>query len=480
MRAFVAACLLALPSIPWARDVPVPVEAALERAGIPLSAVGLVVEPVEGGQALASHQAAASFNPASVMKLVTSYAALDLLGPGFTFHTDVYASGELAGGVLSGDLAVRGGGDPKLTAGLLWQLAHELRSRGIREIRGDLIVDRGYFASIAHDPGRFDNEPHRAYNAGPDAFLVNYHAVDFRFIPMDNTVRVTAEPDLPNVEIVSRVRPNAEPCGAWRRDLRYEVDEKGLLATVFFSGSYPRECGEKTFSLSLFDDGRFTESMLRWIWSETGGVLRGRVRAGAVPEGAKLVYRYESEPLASLVREMNKNSNNVMARNIFLAISAERAGSPGEAAASERLVREWLATKRIDPAGISIDNGSGLARTDRISAGALAALLRSIWSSPLMPDLAASLPIYGTDGTLKSRKASASAGYAHVKGGTLNGVQAIAGFVLDRNGKRLIVVMLINHPNANGAQPAIDALIDWARARVLGPGPAPGAHGRPR
>jgi D-alanyl-D-alanine carboxypeptidase/D-alanyl-D-alanine-endopeptidase (penicillin-binding protein 4) len=458
-----AALLAAAACFAQARDLPASVRQALARAGVPVDAVSAIVEPVAGGAAAVSYRAADARNPASVMKLVTTYAALELLGPAFTFRTDAYVTGGIAGGVLDGSLALRGGGDPKLTFDQVWLVAHDLRARGLREIRGDVILDRGYFAPASHDPARFDNEPRRAYNVGADALLVNFHAIDFRFVPTETGVRVVAVPDLPNVEIVSRVKLTQEPCGAWRRNLRYEIEERGLLATAMFDGSYAEACGEQDWPLSVFDAARFTESVWRWTWSEAGGVLRGQVRAGATPEGAKLVLRHDSEPLANLVRDMNKFSNNVMARQVFLALSAERLRVPGDEQASARLVREWLAAKRIDTAGFAIENGAGLSRDDRISAATLAALLRDAWSSPLMPEFVASLPIFGTDGTLKAREGLAAAGFAHLKGGTLTGVQSMAGYVLDRAGRRWIVVMIVNHANANAAQAALDALVEWVR-----------------
>ncbi|HXN14793.1 MAG TPA: D-alanyl-D-alanine carboxypeptidase/D-alanyl-D-alanine-endopeptidase [Usitatibacter sp.] len=460
IRGALALVLLA-PLALGARALPEPVSSALARAHVPAGAVAVLVVPAEGDTALVSHRASAPMNPASVVKLITSYAALDLLGPAFTFHTDVFTTGEIAGGVLAGDLIIRGGGDPKLTYERLWQLAHQLRARGLREIRGDVIIDRGYFAPIAHDPASFDQDPKRAYNAGPDALLVNWQAIEFSFIPGEGRVRISAEPDLPNVEIASRLQLTTAPCGAWRSNLRYDIEEQGLIATVTFSGTYAADCGERSWPLSLFDGPRFTESVLRWLWSESGGVLRGKVRSGTTPEQARLFYRHESEPLANLVRDMNKFSNNLMARQLFLALSAEGPAPPGEAHASERIVQSWLASKGIEAPELVIENGSGLSRNERSSAATLAAVLKSAWSSPLMPELAASLPVFAVDGTLKSRPSAGAAGQAHVKGGTLTGVQSIAGYVLDRGAKRWIVVMLVNHANANAAQSALDALIEW-------------------
>ncbi|MEP7070338.1 MAG: D-alanyl-D-alanine carboxypeptidase, partial [Usitatibacter sp.] len=220
MRLLIA--MLALPAAVFARELPASVAAALARAGVPQSAAAIAVEPVEGGAPVLAHRAAEPVNPASVMKLATSYAALEILGPAFTFHTDVFLAGTLAGGVLDGNLVIRGGGDPKLTYERLWQLAHQLRARGLREIRGDVVIDRGYFAPVRHDPALFDKDDRRAYNVGPDAFLVNFHALDFTFIPDGEGVRVTADPDLPNVQIASRIRLTPEPCGAWPAAIKQE------------------------------------------------------------------------------------------------------------------------------------------------------------------------------------------------------------------------------------------------------------------
>jgi serine-type D-Ala-D-Ala carboxypeptidase/endopeptidase (penicillin-binding protein 4) len=461
IRALLLAAMLLPPAAHAARELPAPVQQALAAAGVPSSAVAAVVQPVDGSPAVVSHNARAPMNPASVMKVVTTYAALDLLGPAFTFRTEAYVAGELANGVLTGNLHIRGGGDPKLTYDRVWRMARQLRSRGLREIRGDIVLDRSYFVPVAHDPARFDHDPHRAYNAGADALLVNFNAINFRFVPEGDRVRVTAEPDLPNVEIASRLRLSPEPCVSYRRDLAHDVVEVGLLATVTFSGSYPAACGERVLPLSIFDSARFTESTLRWLWSDAGGLLRGNVRAGAVPAEARPFLRLESEPLANLVRDMNKHSSNVMARHLFLALSAEPRGAGGEAAASARIVAAWLRGRRIEAPELVIENGSGLSRAERASADTLAAILAQAWAGVVMPEMVSSLPVLAVDGTLKSRRARGAAGHAHLKGGTLADVQSVAGYVLDHDGRRWIVAMMINHARAGAAQAALDALVDW-------------------
>jgi len=248
---------LLLPSLALAQALPRPVREALRDAHVPVEAVAIVVQGVDATRPVLAHRASEPVNPASVMKIVTSVAAFDLLGPAFRFHTDVLARGELHDGVLAGDLVIRGGGDPKLTYERLWQLAHQLRARGVRDIRGDVILDRSYFAPVAPDAGRFDGEPRRAYNVVPDPLLVNFQAVDFHFVPDGERVRVVAEPDFPGLQVASRLKPAEGACGAWRRGMSYDVQESGLASTVAFTGSYPAECGERTWPLALLDPQRY-------------------------------------------------------------------------------------------------------------------------------------------------------------------------------------------------------------------------------
>jgi serine-type D-Ala-D-Ala carboxypeptidase/endopeptidase (penicillin-binding protein 4) len=441
-----------------AQPLPRTVRDALRAAHVPTDAAAIVVQGVDADKPRLAHRAYESVNPASVMKVITSFAALELLGPAFTFHTDVLARGKLDNGVLDGDLVIRGGGDPRLTYERLWQLAHRLRTRGVREIRGDVILDRGYFAPVPYDPASFDREPRRAYNVAPDALLVNFQAIDFRFIPDAETVRVLPEPDLPTVRAASRIRRVSEPCTSYRRNLKYDVEENAGITQVTFSGTYSSECGERTWPLAVMDAQRYFEAAFRWVWAEAGGTIRGRFRMDATPADAFLVLRHESDPLPVLVRDMNKFSNNVMARHLFLALSAQE-GAPAQAQASARIVHQWLASRDIDDTALILENGSGLSRDERVSATLVARVLKAAWQSPVMPELAGSFPLLGVDGTLKTHRPGAVG--AHLKGGTLTGVQAAAGYVLDAKGRRWIVVMILNHPNANAAGEAIDALVDW-------------------
>jgi D-alanyl-D-alanine carboxypeptidase/D-alanyl-D-alanine-endopeptidase (penicillin-binding protein 4) len=194
------------------------------------------------------------------------------------------------------------------------------------------------------------------------------------------------------------------------------------------------------------------------------------VRDGTAGADARLIAAVASPALSEVVRDMNKFSNNVMARQIYLTLGAEGYGEPGTEGKSERVVREWLAGKGLPIPELVLENGSGLSRAERISARNLGRLLLASFGSPVMPEFLASLPLTAVDGTMKKRLGDAAvAGQAHVKTGSLTGVRAIAGYVLDARGRRVVVVSFVNHPNALNADAAQDALLDWVHLGAADP-----------
>lgn len=446
--------------------LPKPVADALRAAGLPESSVSAIVQDTEAQRPSLEHRAGAAVNPASVMKLVTTYAALELLGPAYRWKTEVYRDGE--------DLVVRGGGDPKLTYENVWLLLRALRGRGIREIRGDIILDRSYFGEVADRP--IDDEGFRPYNVRPDALLVNFQSMRFTFLPNGNGVAIYTQPSIPGLALVNTLRVSDGPCPEGRafRDLIH-AQFQPRPARASFTGLYPALCGEKDMNVALQPAEDYVESLLRGLWTELGGSWTGRVRDGTVPPGAQLVYTHESPPLAEVVRDINKFSNNVMARQLYLTMAAELGGAPARPENAFQAIRAWLARKRLDVPELAMENGSGLSRNERISAAGLATILRAAWHSPVMPELASSLPIVAADGTMRKRlRGEPVAGQAHIKTGLLNDARSIAGYVLDRNGRTQVVVMIVNHPRAPEAQAALDALVEWAYARP------PAATGRAR
>jgi D-alanyl-D-alanine carboxypeptidase/D-alanyl-D-alanine-endopeptidase (penicillin-binding protein 4) len=447
----------------FAAELPGPVLQGLRTAGIPLSAVSVLVQEAGTVTPSLALRPEAPMNPASVMKLVTTFAALELLGPAYRWKTEVYADGTRRDDVLEGNLVLRGYGDPKLSYESFWMLLRSLRGRGLREIRGDVLLDRSYFAAAAG--GRIDDEGFRPYNVAPDALLVNFKSLRFDFLPEPErgAVRVFAEPALPGLEIVNSLKivEGACPEGRAFRDL-IQAAFQSTPPRASFTGSYPASCGERDLNVALHTPEDYVAGMIRQLWAEMGGSWNGALREGAVPASARLVYVHDSEPLAETVRDINKFSNNVMARQLFLTLGAELLGPPAQAENSTRAIRQWLTFKRIAAPELVMENGSGLSRIERIGAASLAAVLQAAWRSPVMPEFVSSLPLVAADGTMKKRlRGERVAGSAHIKTGLLSDARAMAGYVLDRNGRRHVVVMIVNHPKAPEADAAMDALLAW-------------------
>jgi D-alanyl-D-alanine carboxypeptidase/D-alanyl-D-alanine-endopeptidase (penicillin-binding protein 4) len=459
---FLAALFLIAP-LAAADALPPPVAQVLARAGVPVSAVGLWVQEVDAARPLASVNASQPMNPASVMKLVTTFAALDLLGPTYTWRTEAYLGVPLAGDVLEGDLILKGYGDPKLTVENFWLFLQGLRARGLREIRGDLVLDRGFFEVQKTDPARFDGEPLRAYNVPPDALLVNFKAVRFLFVPEapGGTVKVVPEPALATLDVSATVRSVDGPCGDWRSGIKLEVQGATAKPRVTFVGAMAAACGERYWNLALLDHPQYVLGLFRQMWEGLGGTFRGGVRDGAAPPGKPFAVA-ESPSAAEVLRDVNKYSNNVMARQVFLTLSAETMKLPGRADRSARAVQSWLASRGIEMPELVMENGSGLSRDERISAAGLGQILLAAWRSPVMPEFVASMPLVALDGTMRRRlNGQRVAGQGHIKTGSLVDVASIAGYVLNRGGRRVALVFMVNHPNANATLAAQDALLRW-------------------
>ena len=460
--------------------LPPEVEAAFTAACVPDDAIAIVVEKLDAPQAglrLLSENASQPMNPASVMKLFTTGAALDLLGPAKTWRTEFRVLKLPVDGMLDGPLYLKGSGAPKLTMEQFWLLLRQLRLKGVSDIRGNLLLDRSLFALPPHNSAAFDGKPLQPYNTGADALLINFNALSFLLVPDIANKRVAALLETPaaKLRIRNRLLPVSGECGDWRGKITVKTEG----STIELSGHYPQSCGERRLNLSPLTCDAQIEGLFRALWSELGGTLRGKVDIGLAPADSIAIAAQDSPPLAEAVRDINKFSNNVMARQLFLALSADTPPATYEKSASRLLA--WLTTTGINAPELIIENGAGLSRHDQVSANTLAALLRRIWKSPTMAELVSSLPILGEDGTMKKRgngqKNGNGSGRAHLKTGYMEGVRALAGYLLDLQGERWLLVAVVNHPNAVRAKEAMDLLVEWVIRR---PGKAPLPNPRPR
>ena len=437
------------------------VEHALQRERVPLEAVSVWVQEVGSGSTRLSLNADKAVNPASLAKLLTTYAALDQLGPAFTWKTPVWLAGRLNNGVLEGNVHIQGRGDPKLTLERLWLLMQRLRQMGVAEIRGDIVLDQSAFDVPETSLAEFDGEPLRPYNVRSRALLLNLHAVLYTFTPdaAAGVARVSAEPALQGMQVDATVPLAPGPCNDWRGALKATPGDADRMR---FGGNFAAACGERVWPLAYPDPKLYASRLLATLWQGAGGRLTGSVREGPAPEGAKPRFEIASPALAEVVRDINKYSNNVMAQQLLLTLALQQAGATrATPEAGREALRQWLSQRQGESLeGVVVDNGSGLSRQTRVSAALLGRVLQRAWSSAVMPELMASLPVNGLDGTL--RKAHSSAGMAHLKTGSLKDVAGIAGYVLGASGRRYVLVAIVNHPNANAAKPALDALVQWA------------------
>lgn len=459
-----AACLLLSLAYPVRAELPIPVAEALTRANIPASGVGLLAYDLDSDRILASHNEERAFNPASVMKLVTTLAALDQFGPAHVFKTRVLLEGPLQESVLKGNLVLQGGGDPALTLERLWLLLRELRGRGVRDIQGDVVLDQRYYALEAQAPTPFDQGPLRPYNAPPAALLVNFNTVRLQ---LGATPRLDPEEGVPPLDIPLR---EDAPCNGYKD--RLALTEGRLTLT----GGYAPACGEAALALNLMPPDATAAAWFRQLWRQLGGGLTGTIRAGEAAVNAQPFLEFDSLPVAELVRDTNKFSNNVSAKMLLLNLGAARFGAPATWDKGVRVVREWLTEKDLDCGQLLLENGSGLSRIERATPRFFSRLLRWATRQPLWFEFAASLPAAGLEGTWKSRlPASSARGQAWLKSGSLKDARNLAGYVRGRDGKRRVLVFFINHEPLEGAGRVQDALVEWA---VEGIETAPGYIGK--
>lgn len=437
---------------------------ALQGAGIDTEATSIWVQAIDAPQPSLSLHAARARNPASVMKLVTAFVAYERFGPARSWSTRLASDATLSRGVLEGNLYVIGSGDPAFDHERAAKLIQRLRALGIERIRGDIILDASALKLPPHDAAAFDGRALRPYNSGPHGLLLNYNTLQFILFPGQGgkqAVKTITEPLLDGLEIDNRITTADGPCQVWHRNLEARLEDGQRLV---LSGSLPASCGPRTWSAAPLDPEQYASALVATLWREAGGQLDGRVRSGLAPLGALTLLTHESPPLTDIVRDMNKWSSNLIARQLLanLAATASTAPEADMVSAGAEIARLTLAAAGLSTTGLHIENGSGLSRIERVRADMLGQMLKLAWQRPWMPEFIAALPIAGLDGTAQRHlQHSPARGQAHIKTGTLNGVRAIAGYVLDREGRRHVVVMMVNHPAAASAGKAFDALLEW-------------------
>ncbi|QTR51356.1 D-alanyl-D-alanine carboxypeptidase/D-alanyl-D-alanine endopeptidase [Candidatus Thiothrix anitrata] len=431
----------------------------MQQKAIPEANLSAYIRDLNANAPLLIHNENVPRNPASTMKLVTTWVALKLLGPAYTWKTESWLRGELKDGVLTGDLILKGYGDPFLTDEAFREMLHDLRLKGLKEIRGNLVVDNSYFNLPLQDPAAFDGEPSKVYNATPSALMYNFQAVRLLFEPdeLGKRVKVTPFPTIPGLQVDNQLKLSSGGCK--KAHYRPGVQREGNVVKLV--GSYATGCGQNFILRVLSSPEENVFHAFRDVWHSQGGVFNGQLQTGVVQQGDLRFHTHESRTLGEQIRFVNKWSNNVMARHLFLTAGAHTGGEPATLEKARAAMSGVLEQAGIQLDGMVVENGSGLSRQERMSTRQLGQLLEAAWRDPYMPEFMASMPVLGEDGTLAKRLDDTELrGRSHMKTGTLKDSSAIAGYMLTRSGKRLVVALVYN---GNGAGSGVqDALLEWA------------------
>ena len=444
--------------------LPSSIAQTLHRHGIPVNDVSIEIRDIESNRSVLSLNSDVSRNPASVIKLITTLSALELLGPQHQWTTEYYADGRIEGDTLAGNLVLKGGGDPFLTVDKLWTHVMSLRGLGIRDITGNLIIDNTLYDITEHDSSAFDDAPNRLYNVGPDAALVNFSATRLVIHPLPRRISVRSEPPLEGLKVINRLKAKSGNCSGKTRGWGYRINKKTQPLQIQFEGSYIANCGVFSVSRSLLPNNEYAYRLFKELWTLSGGELKGSFRVGRLPENADLLSSHPSVPLSDAIKSINKFSNNVMARMLFLNMDIDAENERATLSGARHRVMNWLLENHIEIPGFYIDNGSGLSRATRITAKGIADVLALAWRSLYRPEFLSSLPLAATDGTMRRRlHNSPLAGRARIKTGSVRGVRSLAGYVIAGNGKSYSVTVLIHSDRAtfqNGNR-IQNAVLEW-------------------
>ena len=444
---------------------------ALDFGGIPPEEISVYVKDLQSGRIIEEHRADESMNPASTMKLVTAFAAFRALGRDYRWTTELKSDGRVNGDTLEGDIYWVGSGDPMLDQDGLVALQQQLRDKGIVHINGRLVLDRSVWGETG-SADDFGSDADEAFMTAPDPNMLAYKVVWVK--PERGTaggVDITTNPPLPEIALKNQVSitGSAAGCNALQNYMRARYTGGVLHA----SGKIPESCLGQEMFVNMLSMQVYAEKSFVNQWRKAGGTISDGLKTAAAPAGAAVLAGSQSKPLAEVLTEMNKHSNNLIARTVFLKLG-EHSSDGLTVQAAKNTVRNELAAAGVDNVGqLVLENGSGLSRKERATARMLGQVLEKAYFSPFKQDFVNTLPIAGTDGTLKKRFRQAGLPL-RLKTGTLKDVRALAGYWLGENPK--IVVVLINSSRSNGYLKDMDKMVsrivlpggdDWVEAGLL-------------
>lgn len=437
------------------------VASAFDFGRIGSQEIAVYVKDLRTNQVILAHRADTSVNPASTMKLVTTFAALRSLGTNYRWQTEWRSNGQIDGnGVLQGDLYWIGSGDPVFDQPNILEMQQQLTAHGIRQINGKLILDRSVWGSTGTAAG-FEEDQDEAFTTPPDPNMVAYKVL-WAQASQDEQGQLSfiLNPPLANIaidtsQVISRVSGS---CGK----LANHISARLVNRTLSFQGSLPNACLGKEMFINLFPAPEFAQESFQGQWRAQGYLGPTGFGIARAPANSQLLAASFSKPLGEVLTDMNKHSNNLIARSVFLTLGAKEAEGRTTVLNAEAAIRRQLVAAGLDDEALVLENGSGLSRKARLTARMLGDMLASAYRSPFAADFIHTLPIGGQDGTLKNRFRSLGSAI-HMKTGTLRDVRALAGYWLPSNGDPLAIVVIINSPRATGYLNELDQTV----ARII-------------
>jgi D-alanyl-D-alanine carboxypeptidase/D-alanyl-D-alanine-endopeptidase (penicillin-binding protein 4) len=420
---------------------------------------GAAVLLLPRGQGVSFRNADRPLKPASTVKILTSAAALALLKPEFVFETRILADAPIDGaGTIAGNLYLQGFGAPDLVGESWWLMARRLAALGLRRVDGDLVADDTYFDAVRRPAGWPAPGADSWYNAPVGALTCNFNVVTVRVDPspiLGTRPDITLEPISSYFQVLNRATTAAGPAS-----LQVTRDYDGGRNSLTVSGTIRRGGGPLIFHRAVEDPPLYAAHAFREIARREGIEIRGGIVGGAVPEKAREIHRHESRPLAALLRDMNKNSNNFMAEALLKTLGAQFIGTPGTTSGGLEVVRTYLSGIGVDAAGARLADGSGLSEDNLVPARLLAGVLARAWNDfEIGPDLAASFPVGGADGTLDARFGGEEGRRrVRAKTGRIAGALTLAGYAANRDGRLFAFAVLANRPR--GTIEAVHRAID--------------------
>jgi len=386
-----------------------------------------------------------SLLPASTLKLVTTLNALNYLGYDYRFKTYFFHTGQRHNGVITGDLYIKGGGDPKLTPEKIWYIAQQLRGQGITRIKGNLIADNHFFDRLEKAPSWRDKRSQRSYDAKIGALSVNFNSIAINVQPAENSqgkARVWLYPESNYFDL----RNTTKSPRKGKNTLVISRGSKGEHPLLKVSGAIPRNSGARTYYRNVDDPLSFAAHVFHHTLQRAGIKIEGQLAYQSTPPNAELLYTHQSEALISILRELLAYSSNFIAEQVLKTMAAEVTQLTGTHELGLQLERRFLRELGVDLTGVRLMDGSGLSRENRFTAHAMIELLTQVQRRfDLYPDFLGVLKPLGQYQKSRRLRHKEANGFVRAKTGSLNKVSTLAGYIGNTQGDVFAYSFFLNN-----------------------------------